>query len=136
MEKWKLIEPVKGDHIRVKSNQLYHHGIYIGNDEVVQFGGPFDMFVKPKDIVVEKVHIEDFLKGGFLEVRILDRKEKKQRRSTNEIIETALSKLGEGGYDILYNNCEHFVNYCIFGVKKSTQVEDLHKEIREKLGKK
>ena len=28
MEKWKLIEPEIGDHIRVKSKQLYHHGIY------------------------------------------------------------------------------------------------------------
>lgn len=136
MEKWKLIEPEIGDHIRVKSKQLYNHGIYIGNDEVIQFGGPFDMFTNPKDIVVEKVNIEDFLKGGFLEVRVLDRKERKQKRNVDEIIETALSKLGEGGYDILYNNCEHFVNYCIFGVKKSTQVDDLHKEIREKLGKK
>ena len=136
MEKWKLIEPVKGDHIRVKSNQLYHHGIYIGNDEVIQFGGPFDMFTKPKDIVVEKVSIEEFLKGGFLEVKVFDRKERKQKRNVDDIVNTALSMLGEGGYDILYNNCEHFVNYCILGEKKSSQVDDLHKEIREKLGKK
>ena len=136
MEQWKLIEPVKGDHIRVKSNQLYHHGIYLGDEEVVQFGGPFDMFTKPESIVVEKVHIEDFLKGGFLEVKVFDRKEKKEKKSPDEIVKTALSMLGTGGYDLLRNNCEHFVNYCIFGVKKSSQVDDLHKEIRGKLGKK
>ena len=136
MEKWMLIEPVKGDHIIVKANNLYHHGLYIGNDEVIQFGGPFDMFTKPKDIVVEKVNVEEFLNGGFLEVKVFDRKEKKLKKPVDEIINTAMSKLGDGGYDILSNNCEHFVNFCIFGIKKSTQVDDFHKQIREKLGKK
>ena len=136
MEKWKLIEPVKGDHIRVKSNQLYHHGIYLGDEEVIQFGGPFDMFVNPDTIVVERVHIEKFLNGGFLEVKEFDRKEKKLKRNPDEIIETALSMLGTGGYDLLRNNCEHFVNYCVFGIKKSSQIDDFRKDIREKLGKK
>lgn len=136
MEKWKLITPIKGDHIRVKSNQLYHHGVYIGDEEVVQFGGPFDMFTKPQNIVVEKVNINDFLNGGFLEVKEFNRKERKSKRTPDEIVEVALSMLGTGGYDLLRNNCEHFVNYCIFGVKRSLQVDDLHKEIKEKLGKK
>ena len=136
MEKWKLIDPVKGDHIRVKSNQLYHHGIYVGNEEVIQFGGPFDMFKNPKEIVVEKVKIEDFLNGGFLEVKEFDRKEKKIKCSPEEIIETALSMIGTGGYDLLRNNCEHFVNYCIFKEKKSSQIDDFRKDIRNRLGKK
>ena len=136
MEKWKMIEPVKGDHIRVKSNQLYHHGIYLGDEEVIQFGGPFDMFQDAKSIVVEKVKIEEFLNGGFLEVKEFDRKEKKIKRTPEEIIDIALSMIGIGGYDLLRNNCEHFVNYCIFGEKKSSQIDDFRKEIREKLGKK
>ena len=136
MEKWKMIEPVKGDHIRVKSNQLYHHGIYLGDEQVIQFGGPFDMFQDAKSIVVEKVKIEEFLNGGFLEVKEFDRKEKKIKRTPEEIIDIALSMIGTGGYDLLRNNCEHFVNYCIFGEKKSSQIDDFRKEIREKLGKK
>ena len=136
MEKWKMIEPVKGDHIRVKSNQLYHHGIYLGDEEVIQFGGPFDMFQDAKSIVVEKVKIEEFLNGGFLEVKEFDKKEKKIKRTPEEIIDIALSMIGTGGYDLLRNNCEHFVNYCIFGEKKSSQIDDFRKEIREKLGKK
>ena len=135
MEKWKMIEPVKGDHIRVKTDQLYHHGIYLGDEEVIQFGGPFDMFADPKSIVVEKVNIEQFLIGGFLEVKEFDRKERKNKRTPDEIVNTAVSMIGTGGYDILRNNCEHFVNYCIFGEKKSSQIDDFRKDIREKLGK-
>ena len=135
MEKWKMIEPVKGDHIRVKTDQLYHHGIYLGDEEVIQFGGPFDMFADPKSIVVEKVNIEQFLNGGFLEVKEFDRKERKNKRTPDEIVNTAVSMIGTGGYDILRNNCEHFVNYCIFGEKKSSQIDDFRKDIREKLGK-
>ena len=136
MEKWKMIEPVKGDHIRVKSNQLYHHGIYLGDEQVVQFGGPFDMFKDARTIVVERVNIEAFLNGGFLEVKEFDKKEKRSKRTPEEIVEIALSMIGTGGYDLLRNNCEHFVNYCIFGEKKSTQIDDFRKGIREKLGKK
>ena len=30
-----MVDPIPGDHIRVKVNGYYHHGIYIGNEEVV-----------------------------------------------------------------------------------------------------
>ena len=39
METWKMIEPVPGDHIRVLVKGYYHHGIYIGNDEVATYTG-------------------------------------------------------------------------------------------------
>ena len=37
----------------------------------------------------------------------------------------ALSRLGEGGYDLVSNNCEHFSNECVFGKKTSNQVKDV-----------
>ena len=43
----------------------------------------------------------------------------------DEIVENARSRIGEGGYHILYNNCEHFVNQCAFGEKVSSQVDGL-----------
>lgn len=55
------------------------------------------------------------------------------KNKDQDIINIAISKLGEGGYDIVYNNCEHFVNYCIFNTKKSDQVENVREEIRRKL---
>ena len=42
----------------------------------------------------------------------------------------ARSRLGEGGYNILHNNCEHFVNECVFGIKKSEQEEEVRRKWR------
>jgi len=134
MENWQLLEPQPGDQIRVKVGDLYHHAIYIGNDEVIQFGHPFDMYTKPEDVKIIKSPISDLLSHGFIETRVYNKKELKQKRSNKEIIDIATSHLGEGGYNLLYNNCEHFVNNCIFGSKDSKQVDDIHKKVRELLG--
>ena len=133
MEQWKMIEPIPGDHIRVESNGYYHHGIYIGNNEVIQFGLPFDMFKDHKDIKIIKSPIEDFLHGGFLEVRVYAKKELKLKKSNDEIIQTAYSMLGKGDYNLLHNNCEHFANFCVFGVAISSQVDNVHKQIKDLL---
>lgn len=130
---WQMKDPYPGAHIRVKINNLYHHGIYIGNDEVVQFGLPFDMYRPKEEVKVVKTNITEFLQGGFLETRIFTKKEMKQKNNDQKIVEIALSKLGEGGYDIVHNNCEHFANFCIFNNKSSSQIDDIRKEIRNKL---
>ena len=131
-----MIDPIAGDHIRVLVNGYYHHGIYIGNDEVVQFGHPFDMYQDHREIKVIKSPIEDFLRGGFLEVRQYSKKELKIKFSNDKICELALSKLGEGDYNLLYNNCEHFATFCVFGKKESKQVDDIHEKIKKLLNKK
>ena len=131
-----MVDPIPGDHIRVKVNGYYHHGIYIGCEEVVQFGLPFDMYQDHSLIKVIKSSITDFLKGGFLEVRQYTKKELKSKHKNELIIEIALSKLGEGDYNLLYNNCEHFANLCVFGKKESKQVDDIHEKIKKLLNKK
>ncbi len=134
MTSWEFIEPYPGAHIRVQIGKIYHHGIYIGDNMVVQFGMPFNTTQDPKTVKVIKSPIEDFLLGGFLEVRVFDKSEKKLKRKDRDIIKTALSSIGEGGYDLLHNNCEHFANYCVFGKKTSSQVESVHDEVRKMLG--
>uniref|UniRef100_A0AC34EZH9 LRAT domain-containing protein n=1 Tax=Panagrolaimus sp. ES5 TaxID=591445 RepID=A0AC34EZH9_9BILA len=39
----------------------------------------------------------------------------------NIIRERALNRLGTGGYNIFYNNCEHFVKECRYGSRESSQ---------------
>ena len=134
MSKWEMIAPYPGAHIRVQIQSIYHHGIYVGEDEVIQFGLPFDMLRPKEEVKVLKSNMEQFLQGGFLEVRVFDRKEKQLKNDDKKIIELALSKLGEDGYDIVHNNCEHFVNFCIFNKKESEQVDSVRSEIRRKLG--
>lgn len=133
METWKMVEPALGDHIRVAYRNYYHHGIYIGNDEVIEFGAASAVLKPAKDVVVHKTSVEEFLQGGFLEVRQYDRKERKLKNSNEKIVEIATSKLGEGGYNFIFNNCEHFCNICVFNEKKSSQIDDVHEEVRKKL---
>ena len=121
---WKLIDLYPGAHIRVKIKNYYHHGIYIGNDEVVQFGHPFNVNEDPKNVLVIRSPIEDFAgPANFIEVYQYSKKELKLKNKDEDIIKIALSHLGEGGYNILENNCEHFANRCIFNKAKSEQVE-------------
>jgi len=125
--KWTLNEPKEGDIVRVKLGSIYHFGIYVSDDEVIQFGlPPVDLINRDSSkVVVLATPIEEFLCGYFLEVYEPDKKEKKKMFKPNKIVENARSRIGEGGYHILYNNCEHFVNQCAFGEKSSAQVDDL-----------
>jgi len=45
------------------------------------------------------------------------------------------SKIGTGGYHILHNNCEHFVNECVFGEARSSFVDNVRNSIRKKIGR-
>lgn len=123
--KWELILPQKGDIIRVCVADFHHYGIYVSDDEIIQFGlSPVrNVGLKECDIRVLSSDIETFLNGGFLEVAVLDWVEKKSRLSVDETVRRAREKLGEGGYSLLHNNCEHFVNYCVFDKGSSVDAD-------------
>ncbi|MBE6793347.1 MAG: hypothetical protein E7532_00185 [Ruminococcaceae bacterium] len=116
-EKWDYVSFSKGAQLRVKRNLYYHHGIFVG-DGVVHFGegNPEKNINSPEENRIMLTSLEDFLKGGVPEVRVYSRKEKKFLLEADEIAERAKSRLGEGGYNLYTNNCEHFSNYCAFGV--------------------
>lgn len=130
--KWQFKEPSMGDMIRVKSGTIYHYGIYVSDDEVVQFGlAPVQRAtLKDSDIEVLTSDIDAFLNGGFLEVCEFDRKERKKNRKPDEIVRYARSKLGTHGYNILYNNCEHFANECVSGVRACSQADEVRAMFR------
>ena len=124
--KWSFTEPSFGDVVRVAVGSIYHFGIYVSDEEVIQFGLPPSRRANLSDtnVVVLASDIDSFLDGGFLEVCQFDRKEKKKNRSPEEIVRYARSKIGSGGYHILYNNCEHFANECATGVAVCRQADN------------
>jgi hypothetical protein len=110
-----------GDHLQVRRPFLYnHHGIYVSDDRVIQFGtGISD---KPK-ARIEAVSLTDFEKGGTAEVV-------RHGRSSPftgyhpppdapwKIIERAefLLKLQPKlRYNLIGHNCEHIANMCACG---------------------
>ncbi len=133
---WISAEPKFGDIIRTKVSFYYHYGIFADPQTVIQFGLPDDVNRPADQIKVLTSDIYAFLMGGELEVGKMSRAEVKKSRSAKEIVDIALSRLGEGGYHIFHNNCEHFVYECAFNEKKSEFVSSVRDSIRKKLGKK
>lgn len=124
---WIEKKPNYGDQIRVNRGLYFHHGIYVSDDEVIQYASPKGSEISPETALIISTTLDEFLKGGVVEVREYNNEELKKIRSKDEIVKFAKSKLGTGlgEYNLIDNNCEHFSNYCAFGEKKSNQVEDI-----------
>lgn len=125
--RWTLKAAEYGDMVRVKLGSVYHYGIFVSESEVIQFGPPpaGRALLKDSELEVCATDVYGFLCGGFMEVAEAERKEKKKRRSAEEIVASARARMGERGYNILYNNCEHFAYECAFGEKYCSQTEAL-----------
>ena len=134
---WLMKDACAGEIVRVKAGNIYHYGIFVTEDEIIQFGlSPLARTgVSDRDVCVCASTVETFLQGGFLEVGEPDKKERKKLKKPQTIVELARSRIGEKGYNILYNNCEHFVNDCAFGKPSSTFLQDVREKLRAKLGK-
>ncbi|MCU8044369.1 MULTISPECIES: lecithin retinol acyltransferase family protein [unclassified Shewanella] len=116
----------KGDHLISKrtsmelgglSIRLYdHHGLCIGDDKVIHYLG-FSEFLKSG--MIEVTTIEEFTQGnGYLVV------DKKPHIFDVDVrVERAFSRLNENRYNLLFNNCEHFVSWCCYGEASSEQVK-------------
>ena len=123
MEKYVSKEPVIGDIVKVEiSNNIYHFGIYMGDDKVIQYGKAADFLkTKKEDVEVLISSMEEFLNGKMALVRVYSFFEKIKKNKVKKIIELAKSRLGEKNYDPVENNCEHFVNECVFNKHISNQ---------------
>lgn len=117
----KEMEP--GDHLYSPREFYTHHGIYIGDNKVIHYSGFCNGMNRG---TICEASLSTFANGN--EVKVLPRTFR--RYNHQETIKRARSRLGEDMYDVLLNNCEHFVNWCISGVHESKQVDTL-KNIHE-----
>ena len=132
--KWTFNEVKPGDMIRICLGDFYHYGIYVSDDEIIQFGPPpVTILRKDDELEVCVTDIEGFCCGKFLEVGEPERKERKECRRPEDIIAFARSRIGEKGYNILYNNCEHFAYECVFGRKCCSQTDVIRKQWRARM---
>lgn len=99
-----------------------HHGIHISKDEVIHFSSEHDDNLAGSDNKVLRTSLEGFLRGGKLEVKIYSEEEIEELYHVNAIIGWARACLGDEGYNLVFNNCEHFANYCTLGRHHSHQV--------------
>lgn len=125
-EIWALKNPVRGDHIRVKRMDgiYYHHGIFVSIDEVIHFTGDDDDSVLDwSKARVIKTDLKKFLRGGEVEVKEYNDEEISDLYPVEGIVNYARACLGDDGYNLFFNNCEHFANACTLGKYRSRQVE-------------
>ena len=139
----------KGDVIGVhRIGGVYdHYGIYTGRGKVIHFSNEGSDF--GGDIRVRRATLSQF-KNGASNVFVVDFEAYRDYRenpelfdfaglfklaidsffdneltlySPEETVERAESQLGEGDYNLVFNNCEHFAVWCKTGKHESSQVQ-------------
>lgn len=123
---WRPDDCAYGDIVRVRLGGIYHYGVFVSEGEVIQYGLPpvAENRGSPDAVRVVATDIQSFCCGQIVEVGVLERGERKKRFPAGRTVELARARLGEAKYDIIHNNCEHFVYECAFGEKRSTQEEE------------
>ena len=107
-----------GDHVVTPRIGYTHHGLYLGNKEVIHYEGSSLGDLSGR---ITQVSLEQFCQGNGCMVReypirIYGRKESVQR---------AYTRLGEAEYDLLLNKCEQLETWSVMGFAYSEQINEL-----------
>lgn len=109
-----------GDHLVIDCGLYTHHGLYVGNNQVIHYAG-YALGSKTIKGTVEEVTLDSFAQGKAITRQIhLD-----PLYTPNEAVNRARSRIGEQSYSLLFNNCEQFVNWCLEGKSHSEQTQNL-----------
>ncbi len=108
-----------GYRIAVRSDRynVFHHGI-VSCVHWIEGGWIVQIIHSTKELGVQRASLEDFAQGQ--PVYVVDRPQNPQHAET--IVATAIANL-QKPYSLLFQNCEHFCNYCYRLDKKSESVE-------------
>ncbi|HWI63002.1 MAG TPA: lecithin retinol acyltransferase family protein [Symbiobacteriaceae bacterium] len=93
-----------GDHLYVARPGFTHHGLYVGQGQVIHY-------LREEGVV--KTDADTFATGS--PIYVMGEDESPIVYSPTEAISRAQSRLGEQKYNLLDNNCEHFVRWCRYG---------------------
>ena len=115
------IKPMPGDVLSVNRGIYKHYGVYVGNDTVVHFSGGEGFELSAKRACIRKTSLENFRKNDEIQIETRCC----ESYSRKETVMRALGAVGteKGKYALPWNNCEHFANWCRYGEKRSSQVE-------------
>jgi hypothetical protein len=107
----------KGDHLWVNRGFYTHHGIDAGDGTVIHFAGKPALHMHEACIV--RTTAAEFAGGRRVRVRRHEGAD-----HPDVVLARAESRVGESGYRLLRNNCEHFATWCCTGRASSEQVRD------------
>ncbi|MDM5130276.1 lecithin retinol acyltransferase family protein [Aeromonas piscicola] len=106
----------RGDHLVVSRGVFTHHGLYLGGQQVIHYGGGLSS--REQADGVEIISLEAFANGR----RVTVQPHPSATYDADARLARARARLGERQYHPLTNNCEHFVNWCIDAQARSPQV--------------
>ena len=117
----------KGDHLfvwrRFRGMPFQHHAIDVGDGSAIHFSSSESGIAGPggdaRNFVILQTEMDVVTRCGRDRRHIVDHAGIYER---DEIIERARQQLGLRGYDLLWNNCEHFATWCCRGSEESRQV--------------
>lgn len=109
-----LLEP--GSHLVTPRRGYTHHGIYVGDGRVVQYGG---LVRGLRCAPIEEVSLDQFADSHPVWLR----RGRSPSFDADEIVRRARARLGENRYHVLTNNCEHFCEWCVRAEHRSDQVD-------------
>ena len=107
-----------GTHVVTPRRAYLHHGIYLGNGQVVHYAG---LVYRLRPGPVEVISLDAFTQGHALRVV----SERAARFTPSEVVQRAMSRLGEDRYHLFRNNCEHLCEWCLRAEHRSYQVDRL-----------
>lgn len=116
-----------GDHLVSTRLGYTHHGLYLGSDLVIHYSGLADGLSSG---AIEITTLKDFCGDGGVSTR----SHPFAAHTIAQRIARAKSRLGEDRYNVVTNNCEHFVNWCIDGAATSQQVTRAWSAVASTLG--
>ena len=109
----------RGDHLRAGyPYSARHDGIYLGNGNVVHLTGAPDGGKAGARVRIDTLAV--FAAGRPVTVRPYV-----GNHDPDAIIARAMSRFGDGGYHLIFNNCQHFARWCATGDRVSEQVESV-----------
>ncbi len=112
----------KADHIFVSHGIYTHHGIDCGDGSVVHLSRASGE--------IGRIDIDQFLSRRSLRVQLWAAAD-----DPEVVLQRATSRLGERGYNLFSNNCEHFASWCKTGVARSSQVSRVEQRVAAVGGK-
>jgi hypothetical protein len=106
-----------GDHLFIKYAWGEHHGIDLGDNTVIEYGGKGEARMS-----VRRVWRDDFFARGPSFVK---QYAPGAALPPHETVRLAFARLREQRYDLFNNNCEHLAYWCKTGHHHSPQAESL-----------
>jgi hypothetical protein len=113
--------PRPGDILYVNRGLYLHYGLYAGDGRVIHFAPLSGGEINAENAVIHETTLEAFSKGGELKID----KKVKASYPREEIVRRARKQIGAKGYNLVFNNCEHFARWCKSGTSESKQVENV-----------